>query len=328
MGLDFFQANDGKNADAPIRDVFAAGRYLKNRFQVEPRKIGTFGYSHGGWAAIRSVTYPKKEESFPFGFAIAGGLLQGGHVMKTIGKGIVTSELSVLAVLTALICAGVFVAMATLLRLPVSTSEAIVGGVLGVGIASGADLNLTTILAIAGMGHLPHTRGGSGSPHLPSYEVPAEKAGEESLLATAPTGNAAGKRCIHLILPWSQSCRNCNGPDCESWILDWLAWFVGRRFVGSGSNHIWSPCNGDSGTGNHTIGCCKRLLSSDGRSTSSTLLRDDRFARFNFSIDCRRRDCCRTPPGISDNPSEEDHEDCSWLGRHTDGCRAVLVRAI
>ncbi|MCK5248268.1 inorganic phosphate transporter, partial [Candidatus Bipolaricaulota bacterium] len=136
------------------------------------------------------------------GFAIAGGLLQGGHVMKTIGKGIVTSELSVLAVLTALICAGVFVAMATLLRLPVSTSEAIVGGVLGVGIASGADLNLTTILAIAGMGHLPHTRGGSGSPHLPSYEVPAEKAGEESLLATAPTGNAAGKRCIHLILPW------------------------------------------------------------------------------------------------------------------------------
>ena len=83
------------------------------------------------------------------GFAIAGGLLQGGHVMKTIGKGIVTSELSVLAVLTALICAGVFVAMATLLRLPVSTSEAIVGGVLGVGIASGADLNLTTILAIA-----------------------------------------------------------------------------------------------------------------------------------------------------------------------------------
>ena len=83
------------------------------------------------------------------GFAIAGGLLQGGHVMKTIGKGIVTSELSVLAVLTALICAGVFVAMATLLRLPVSTSEAIVGGVLGVGIASGADLNFTTILAIA-----------------------------------------------------------------------------------------------------------------------------------------------------------------------------------
>lgn len=82
-------------------------------------------------------------------FAIAGGFLQGGHVMKTIGKGIVTSELPVLAVLTALICAGIFVTMATLFKLPVSTSEAIVGGVLGVGFAAGADLNLTTIYAIA-----------------------------------------------------------------------------------------------------------------------------------------------------------------------------------
>ena len=82
-------------------------------------------------------------------FAIAGGILQGGQVMKTIGKGIVTSELPVLAVMTALICAGIFVTMATLLRLPVSTSEAIVGGVLGVGLAVGADLNMSTVLSIA-----------------------------------------------------------------------------------------------------------------------------------------------------------------------------------
>ena len=81
-------------------------------------------------------------------FAIAGGVLQGGHVMKTIGKGIVTSELPFLAVLTALLCAGIFVTMATLLKLPVSTSEAIVGGVLGVGLAAGADLNPSTILSI------------------------------------------------------------------------------------------------------------------------------------------------------------------------------------
>jgi inorganic phosphate transporter, PiT family len=81
-------------------------------------------------------------------FAVAGGFLQGGHVMKTIGKGIVTSELPMLAVLTALICAGIFVTLATVLKLPVSTSEAIVGGILGVGIAAGADLNLSTIFAI------------------------------------------------------------------------------------------------------------------------------------------------------------------------------------
>ncbi|MCK5827591.1 anion permease [Candidatus Bipolaricaulota bacterium] len=82
-------------------------------------------------------------------FAIAGGYFQGGDVMKTIGKGIVTSELPFLAVLTALLCAGIFVTFATVLRLPVSTSEAIVGGMLGVGLAAGAEINFTTILSIA-----------------------------------------------------------------------------------------------------------------------------------------------------------------------------------
>ncbi|MBE0634488.1 anion permease [Candidatus Bipolaricaulota bacterium] len=82
-------------------------------------------------------------------FAIVGGFLQGGQVMKTIGKGIVTSELPSLAVMPALLCAGLFVTLATVLKLPVSTSEAIVGGILGVGIASGADINLSTVLSIA-----------------------------------------------------------------------------------------------------------------------------------------------------------------------------------
>ena len=91
-------------------------------------------------------------------FVILGGVLQGHHVMKTVGKGIViTSQdqyselheeaapdeldtyfpdgrLPDLAVFVALISAGVFVTLATFTSVPVSTSQAIVGGVAGVGL--------------------------------------------------------------------------------------------------------------------------------------------------------------------------------------------------
>lgn len=91
-------------------------------------------------------------------FVILGGALQGHHVMKTVGKGIVITEVAVyeshnnaaapsdfavhfpeerlpdLAILVALLSAGVFVTVATFSRIPVSTSQAIVGGVAGCGI--------------------------------------------------------------------------------------------------------------------------------------------------------------------------------------------------
>lgn len=91
-------------------------------------------------------------------FVILGGVLQGHHVMKTVGKGIVISESSAYeahnnkdaglefneffpddrlpdkAILIALLSAGFFVTLATFSSIPVSTSQAIVGGVAGVGI--------------------------------------------------------------------------------------------------------------------------------------------------------------------------------------------------
>ena len=91
-------------------------------------------------------------------FVILGGTLQGHHVMKTVGKGIVISDTAAyaehnetpapaefrtlfpddrlpdLAILVALLSAGFFVTLATFTSTPVSTSQAIVGGVAGVGL--------------------------------------------------------------------------------------------------------------------------------------------------------------------------------------------------
>ena len=91
-------------------------------------------------------------------FVILGGTLQGHHVMKTVGKGIVITDAAVYtayndepppaahqanfpdnrlpdhAILVALLSAGFFVTLATFSSVPVSTSQAIVGGVAGTGL--------------------------------------------------------------------------------------------------------------------------------------------------------------------------------------------------
>ncbi len=81
-------------------------------------------------------------------FVMVGALLQGHNVMKTIGKGIVTEQLPVTAVLAALLSAGFFVTLATWFRLPVSTSQAIVGGVAGVGLSTGMAVNIAKLATI------------------------------------------------------------------------------------------------------------------------------------------------------------------------------------
>ena len=83
-------------------------------------------------------------------FAVAGALLQGDAVAKTVGKGIVTEALSAEAVVAALLCGGLFVSVATFRRIPVSTSQAIVGAVAGVGVASRLEMDWTKLVNIAG----------------------------------------------------------------------------------------------------------------------------------------------------------------------------------
>ena len=83
------------------------------------------------------------------GFAVLGALLQGQEVMVTISKGIVKDRLDYVAVLVAMICAGFFVTLATFLRVPTSTSQAIVGGVLGIGFATNSEIDFGKFVAIA-----------------------------------------------------------------------------------------------------------------------------------------------------------------------------------
>jgi len=90
-------------------------------------------------------------------FESAGALLAGGEVVNTISKGIIDPSLVedsgvfILAMMAALVSAALWVNLATLIGAPVSTTHAVVGGVMGSGIAAvGFQLvNWGTMSAIA-----------------------------------------------------------------------------------------------------------------------------------------------------------------------------------
>ncbi len=82
-------------------------------------------------------------------FVILGSVFQGHHVMETIGKGIVKEDLNYIAVFVVLLCSGFFVTLATFYKIPISTSQAIVGGVVGIGLAIGTDVDFSVLALIA-----------------------------------------------------------------------------------------------------------------------------------------------------------------------------------
>ncbi|MFV0369908.1 MAG: inorganic phosphate transporter, partial [Hyphomicrobiaceae bacterium] len=90
-------------------------------------------------------------------FESAGALLAGGDVVKTISKGIITPDVVpdgqqfIIIMMAARCSAAVWVNLATYIGAPVSTTHAVVGGVVGAGIASvGAGLiNWPIMAAIA-----------------------------------------------------------------------------------------------------------------------------------------------------------------------------------
>lgn len=81
-------------------------------------------------------------------FALLGAWIGSSRVVETVGKGIISQELTAWIVLIAMLSAGLCVTLATFLRLPVSTSQAIVGGMTGLGLAVGAEVNFSLIIRI------------------------------------------------------------------------------------------------------------------------------------------------------------------------------------
>ncbi len=77
-------------------------------------------------------------------FSLLGAVLGGGEVIKTLGKGILPSGTIMLeGAIVAVGAAAIAVFLANLLRVPVSTSQAAVGAVVGIGFFYGASkLNL------------------------------------------------------------------------------------------------------------------------------------------------------------------------------------------
>ncbi|WP_297063365.1 inorganic phosphate transporter [Thermococcus sp.] len=83
-------------------------------------------------------------------FVVLGAYLRGYKVMKTVGEGIVPEGfLTMEMALLALLAAGIWVTIATVKGLPVSTTQSIVGGVIGVGLAMKAPVNWFTMGKIA-----------------------------------------------------------------------------------------------------------------------------------------------------------------------------------
>jgi len=75
-------------------------------------------------------------------FESAGALIAGGDVVSTISKGIIDpslvqdSDTFIRAMMAALVASAIWVNLATVLGAPVSTTHAVVGGVMGAGIAA------------------------------------------------------------------------------------------------------------------------------------------------------------------------------------------------
>lgn len=86
-------------------------------------------------------------------FGFLGAFLQGTHVAKTIGKGIVPlgilpHDTALYIALVACFAACSWVILATYWKMPISTSHSIVGAIAGAGLAVGAPVNWKVLLDI------------------------------------------------------------------------------------------------------------------------------------------------------------------------------------
>jgi PiT family inorganic phosphate transporter len=86
-------------------------------------------------------------------FGFLGALLQGSHVIKTIGKGIVPmnqldKDIAMYFAMVAAFAAASWVVLATYWKMPISTSHSIVGAVAGAGLAIHAPVKWKVLLDV------------------------------------------------------------------------------------------------------------------------------------------------------------------------------------
>jgi dienelactone hydrolase len=75
FGKDFAALNDRDLGGDEIIDLFWVARWIEAQLSIPSSHIGVYGRSHGGYATMRALTFPKdtngRNESYAFGFGLA-----------------------------------------------------------------------------------------------------------------------------------------------------------------------------------------------------------------------------------------------------------------
>ena len=75
FGKEFSALNDKDLGGNEIIDIFYAAKYISEKLDIPPKNIGVFGNSHGGYATMRTLTFPNEVNGinveFDWGFGIS-----------------------------------------------------------------------------------------------------------------------------------------------------------------------------------------------------------------------------------------------------------------
>ncbi len=88
FGAEFAALNDGDLGGDDIIDLFYAARWLEANHHYRPWQIGVHGASHGGYAAMRALTFPPetndRDDHYDFGFGLShAGISDLMHFYRT-----------------------------------------------------------------------------------------------------------------------------------------------------------------------------------------------------------------------------------------------------
>ena len=222
-------------------------------------------------------------------FAILGALLQGHHVMQTIGKGIVKEELNLVAVLVALICSGFFVTLATFFKIPTSTSQAVVGGVLGIGLSVGAKVDFSKFIVIIESWVIcPVLVMALALALSQLIGVILHKIRRGSILFQHALGwMAILSGCYVAFSMGANNAGNAVGPIANLGVVNpTLLLFIGGGIYGNGGDYLWEKGCGYHWQSDSSSRCARRLCRASLRCHWDAPLLDPRNSGLNIFGHC------------------------------------------